>query len=92
MEKIAANAKAKIEYSITLTLTPNEAKALEAVTQYGANDFLQVFYEKLGRTQLEPYETEIRQLFDSIRLQLRPAITKVEANKKLIEGILEEFK
>ncbi|GAG09337.1 unnamed protein product, partial [marine sediment metagenome] len=45
-----------VHYECTLRLTEEEMRALDALTGYGFRPFLKVFYEKMGRHYLEPYE------------------------------------
>jgi hypothetical protein len=40
---------------------------LDALAGYGAEAFLKHFYEKLGKSYMEPHEKGLRSLFQSIR-------------------------
>ena len=59
--------KAEIAVSISITLSEAEMGALDALAGYGTDEFLKVFYEKMGRSYLEPYEKGLRSLFDAVR-------------------------
>lgn len=65
MAKFTTNPK--IELKITLSLTEDEARALEALAGYGVDPFLKVFYAKMGRHYLEPHEAGLRSLFYAAR-------------------------
>ena len=65
MAKIGCNPS--ISATITLELSEAEAAALDALVGYGVEPFLAAFYEKMGRSYLEPYEKGLRSLFESIR-------------------------
>lgn len=56
-----------VTLDIQLQLTEQEAAALDAIVGYGVEPFLDVFYEKLGKAYLQPYEAGLRSLFNSVR-------------------------
>jgi hypothetical protein len=56
-----------IAAEITIRLNEDEAAALDALVGYGVEEFLKVFYEKLGRAYLGPHENGLRSLFVSVR-------------------------
>lgn len=57
--------KPAIEVTLTLSLSEQEARALEAVAGYGTEAFLKVFYEHMGKSYLQPHEEGLRSLFES---------------------------
>ncbi len=57
----------KVEMRITLVLSEAEASALDAIAGYGTDSFLKVFYEHMGKAYLQPYESGLRSLFDSVQ-------------------------
>lgn len=57
--------KPTIEVTLTLSLSEQEARALEAVAGYGTDAFLKVFYEHMGKSYLQPHEEGLRSLFES---------------------------
>lgn len=59
--------RAGIQATITLALSEAEAGALDALVGYGIEPFLEMFYAKLGRAYMEPYEKGLRSLFESVR-------------------------
>jgi hypothetical protein len=60
----------RFEVEIGLHLNESEARALKAITEYGAKEFLNAFYEKLGRHYLEPHEDGLKSLFETIKREL----------------------
>lgn len=92
MKKISTNANVQVEFTITLNLTPGEASALNAISVYGADAFLKVFYEKLGRAYVEPYEKDLRALLAKLRTTLPPELRSVNKANKAISEVLQPFK
>lgn len=58
--------RANIEATVTIALSESEAAALDALAGYGAEAFLAVFYEKLGKAYMRPHEAGLRSLFASV--------------------------
>lgn len=56
----------KIEATATITFGESELRALDAMTGYGVEAFLKVFYEKLGKSYMQPHEQGLRDLFAAI--------------------------
>lgn len=76
MSKILA--KSKLEFSITLELDEQQARALNAITVYGTKQFLDVFYKHLGSVYLKPYEQGFQSLFNLIKSELPSKLTEVD--------------
>lgn len=84
------NIQTQITVEGRLTLSEREMRALWALTEYGIESFLKVFYMNLGRSALEPYEAGIRGLFDAIRRDLGAPLAQVDrARQLLVEDLLE---
>jgi hypothetical protein len=66
--KLKSKVDVKIELSLTLTL--EEARALEKITKYGAKAFLEGYYKQLGKSYLQPHEKGVVSLFESIKENL----------------------
>jgi DNA-directed RNA polymerase alpha subunit len=75
-EKIKSTSS--LEVNIILKLTETEARALKAITVYGAKPFLEVFYEKLGKSYLQPYEKGVISLFETIDQELPQHLKKAD--------------
>lgn len=71
----------KVELKVALELNEEEAKALEVVMSYNVDQFLEMFYTKMGKTVLEPYEKGLRSLFEA-RGSLALWINRAERAKK----------
>ena len=75
----------KITVTTTMELNEAEMGALDALAGYGIDSFLKVFYDRLGKAYLQPYEAGLRSLFEKIRKEIPPALSKVEQARKAIE-------
>lgn len=84
MAKTKIKSEIKSEFSITLTLTLEEARAVNAMTKYGASSFLEGYYKQLGRSYLHPHEKGVHTLFETINKELPDKLEKVD---KMIESI-----
>lgn len=79
--------KAKIDinvsFSVKCELTEGELRALDAMVGYGYKSFIDVFKEKLGKSYIGPFESDLQSLFNKIET-LRPRIGDInEARKSL---------
>jgi len=83
------NIKVKIDLEVTITLNYQQAKALEAMASYGADPFLKVFKEKLGKSYIEPYEEGVHSLFDEIKGAGRPINKAIQECEKLSRTVKE---
>lgn len=77
--------KSQGSYTVTMTLTEGEARALEAILGYGQEEFVRVFYKYMGEVHLKPHESGLKMLFGS-RSSLVHELSKIEAATKVIEG------
>ena len=78
--------KSKMELTVTLVLPEGEARALVEITKYGAKAFLRGYYKQLGRSYLEPYESDVKSLFSSIGTQLPPHLRRADNARKVFNG------
>jgi hypothetical protein len=74
--------KPKMTFELHLTLTEEEARALNAITTYGSGEFLKVFYNELGKTYLKPHENGLRSLFANIKDTLPKDLDKIDKTRK----------
>lgn len=70
--------------NFTIHLTEGEAAALNAIAIYGAEEFLKVFYAHLGKTYLEPYESDMRSLFFVLRSDLPCHLDKAKKAREAL--------
>ena len=81
MEKIKSSSK--FEITIGLQLTEMEARALDAITLYGTEEFLKCFYQNLGKAYLQPHEEGIKSLFETIKNELPKHLKKVDKTRDI---------
>lgn len=86
MAEIKGSGTVQVEF--TFTVTEQEARALAALATYGDDAFLNMFYEKLGKAQLKPYEQGMRQFLRSIKGVVCPVLHRADkARKEFAEKI-----
>lgn len=76
----------KVEVSATFLLTEEEIGALDALAGYGVDPFLEVFYAKLGKAYMQPYEEGLRSLFESVRRQVPGILRRAKEAREVFEG------
>lgn len=74
--------EAEMLFKISLELTETEARALVEITRYGSKNFLEVFYEKLGKSGLQPYEKGIISLFNTASTKLPKHFYRIDETRK----------
>ena len=77
-------ATTKIEATATITFGESELRALDALTGYGIDPFLKVFYEKFGKAYMQPHEQGLRDLFATINPPVHDALQKVREIRKTL--------
>lgn len=77
-----------VSYEVTVTLTEAEARALDGILGYDENDFLKVFYEKLGKAYLQQHEAGFRSLCGSFRSSVRNQLAQVD-NLRRVQAATE---
>ncbi len=65
----------RIALRVAFEVDEAEARALDALVGYGADAFINAFYEKLGKAYLQEHEAGLRKFFKSIR-DMMPGILK----------------
>lgn len=91
MKQIQPITDINIDFSIKLILTVHEAEALDALTEYDINAFLDVFYKHLGKEYLKPNEDGIRSLFAKVKKYLPGEIGKIEKATVAIQAALADI-
>lgn len=76
------NGKVRVDISATLTLTEREMRALNALTLYGTDQFLEFFYLNMGKSSLEPHEAGLRSFFQMARVEIPQTIKRGEDARK----------
>lgn len=82
--------KIVLDLSVTITVSESELRALKVFTQYGADNFLKVFYERLGKSDLEPHEKSVRALFDKIN-EVTPNLSAMDEVRKSVLETAKKF-
>lgn len=75
----------KIEATATITFGESELRALDAMTGYGVEAFLKVFYEKLGKAYMQPHEQGLRDLFATIGPPVGEALRETDQIRKTLQ-------
>lgn len=73
----------KLNSRITVELTESEARAFDAITGYGFDEFLKVFKQHLGKHYIEPHEQGAKSLFEH-RHSISTALAKLDKVKALL--------
>jgi len=81
--------KINIEAEISFKINESELRALAALVAYGYEPFLRVFYEKMGKSCLEPHANGLKTFFKIVN-DLRPHLSKIDAARKLLIEVEEE--
>lgn len=76
---------ARIEARATMTLNEGELRALEALTGYGDDAFIQWFYKNMGKAYMQPHEAGLRSLFKSVRAQVPAILRRVDRARAAFE-------
>lgn len=75
-----------VHFTIEATLTEGDLRALTALTLYGTDSFLEVFYKTLGKHYLQPHEKELRALFEKIQA-LSYALGDIDEARKSMKKV-----
>ena len=73
---------AKVEMSLTFTIDESEARALDALAGYSADDFLAVFYKHIGTQYMKPHEEGMRNFLISVRQFVPGYISKIDRARR----------
>lgn len=74
--------KAEVKITATIELTEGQLRALDAMVGYGAKAFFRVFYLRLGKHYLGPFEKDFQELFDNINRTVTPALKQIKEIRK----------
>ncbi|SDQ99360.1 hypothetical protein [Pseudovibrio sp. Tun.PSC04-5.I4] len=78
-------AVATVEAKAIITFGECELRALDAMTGYGIEAFLKVFYAELGEANMRPYEQDLRALFATLNPPVSEALAKVNQARRVLE-------
>ena len=77
--------KPSINAKISICLDEMEARALSAITTYGTDSFLRVFYKHLGKAYLQKYEVGVYSLFEGVHKFIDPQLNIVTEARRILE-------
>lgn len=75
-----------VQLDLIFACTEAEARALDALTGYGTDEFIKVFYEKLGKAYMEQHEAGLRSFLESISKMVPPLLTKADKAREAFNG------
>jgi hypothetical protein len=72
----------KVGVDVAIKLTEAEMRALDALAGYGFKAFIEWFYKDMGTAYMKPHEAGLESLFNTIRSELPPILSRLDAAKK----------
>lgn len=78
--------KSKIEVTATMQFSEAELRALDALVGYGSDEFLKVFYEKMGKFYMQPHEAGLRALFESVSQVVPGILRRTDDARRVFTG------
>lgn len=76
--------QATVKFQVYVALDEPQARALEALAGYGADEFIRQFYEHLGRHYMEPHEDGLRSLLKEIRRVIPAQLKQVDRAREAL--------
>lgn len=80
--------KVTTELKVTLELNEAEVRALDGIFGYDVEQFLKVFYERMGKAYVQPHEAGVRSLHATIRQTLAAPLAEVNKAKMALRAAL----
>lgn len=78
--------RVQLDFSVTFTVDEEEARALNALAGYGDDNFIKVFYEKLGTAYMKDHEEGLRRFLKSIRESIPYSISSINDARKTLSN------
>ena len=79
------NANARMDFTISITLTEKEARAVEALSTYGVDAFIKNFYNHLGESYMKEHEQGLRGFLSSAG-KIKGQLSRIDYTKKVFSG------
>ncbi|MES2973339.1 MAG: hypothetical protein V4757_07005 [Pseudomonadota bacterium] len=79
----------KVEAFVTIRISEAEAGALDALTGYGIDAFIRVFYKQMGETYMKPFEPGLRSLFKAVRDEIPQFLHNAKRARKAFDEPLK---
>jgi hypothetical protein len=76
--------RSAITVDLVISLTEDQARALDALVGYGTHAFLKVFYTHMGEAYLKPHEKGLISLFETIKEVVPRELATVEHARQLL--------
>lgn len=77
-----------VSAKVVIELSEEEVRALDGIFGYNVEHFLKVFYERMGKSYVQPHEAGVRSLHATIRSILSGPISKIDTARKAIHEAL----
>lgn len=74
--------QSKQEFTVTLKMSEDEARALHDITAYGYKAFMEVFREKLGQHYIDKHEKGAKSLFETVYTIMPQHFHKMDKARK----------
>lgn len=78
--------KAEVKLEVTLVLGEEEARALNAMTQYGAEAFLRCLSQGLSQAMVHSHGTGFRSFYDAV-LSIGPMLDRARAARDAFKNV-----
>ena len=75
-----------VALTVTFEMTELEAAAFVDIVGYGIDDFLKVFYEKMGKAYLSKHESGLRSLFKAVWSELPPLLERARTAREAFKS------
>lgn len=75
--------------TVLLELDESEVRAPSGIFGYNVDHFLKVFYERMGKTYVQPHETGVRSLHNTIRGVLAGPIREMDKARTAMQEALK---
>lgn len=82
--------QARVTVTVTLKLDEAEIAALDALAGYGVDNFLEVFYEHMGKSYLQPHEHGLRSLFKGVRDVTPGILSRAQKARAVFKQVRDE--
>ena len=71
-----------VNLDLTFRINEAEARALDDLTGYGIDAFINAFYEKLGKAYMEKHEAGLRSFLNSVHKFIPPELAKLDVARQ----------
>lgn len=78
--------KPNVQVTATFQFNEAELRALDALVGYGVDPFLEAFYAKMGKHYMQPHETGLRSLFESVRQAVPGILSRTDDARRVFTG------